>query len=89
MSLQWVRIQYHWHPYKENTTQRKDDSIEEVRASQVALGVKNPDANAEDVRDMCSIQGSERSPAGGLGNALQYSSLENPMDRVSLEGYSL
>ena len=88
ISLGWVRIQYHWYPYKENTMQRKDASIEEERASQVALVVKNPPANAEDVRNICSIQGSERSPAEGQGNALQYSCLENPMDRVSLEGYS-
>ena len=68
--------------------QRKDTSIEEEKASQVALVVKNPPANAEDVRNICSIQGSERSPAEGQGNALQYSCLENPRDRVSLEGYS-
>ena len=42
---------------------------------------KNPPANAEDVRDMGSIPGSGRSPGGGYGNPLQYSRLENPMDR--------
>ena len=42
--------------------------------------VKNPPANAGDVRDMCSIPGSERSPGGGHGNSLQYSCLENPME---------
>ena len=68
--------------------QRKDASIEGERASKVALVVKNPPANSEDVRNIWSIQGSERSPAGGQGNTLQYSRLENPMDRVSLEGYS-
>ena len=36
--------------------------------------------NAGDVRDMGSIPGSGRSPAGGHGNPLQYSCLENPMD---------
>ena len=51
------------------------------RASQVALVVKNPPANAGDVRDMGLIPGSGRSPGGGNGNPLQYSSLENPMDR--------
>ena len=40
--------------------------------------VKNPPANAEDVG---SIPGSERSPGRGNGNPLQYSCLENPMDR--------
>ena len=43
--------------------------------------VKNPPANAGDVRDMDSISGLERSPGGGHGNPLQYSCLENPMDR--------
>jgi hypothetical protein len=49
-------------------------------ASQVALVVKNPPANAGDIRDAGSIPGSRRSPGGGHGNALQYSCLENPMD---------
>ena len=43
--------------------------------------VKNPSANTRDVRDMDSIPGSRRSPGGGNGNPLQYSCLENPMDR--------
>jgi len=47
----------------------------------VALIIKNPPANAGDVRDMVSIPGSGRSPAEGNGNPLQYSCLKNPMDR--------
>ena len=47
----------------------------------MALIIKNPPANAGDVRDMVSIPGSGRSPAGGNGNPLQYSCLENSMDR--------
>ena len=43
--------------------------------------VKNPPANAGDIRDMGSIPESGRSPGGGHGNPLQYSYLENPMDR--------
>ena len=43
--------------------------------------VKNLPANAGDVRDSGSIPGSGRSPGGGHGNPLQYSCLENPMDR--------
>ena len=43
--------------------------------------VKNPPANAGDVRETGSVSGSERSPGGGSGNPLQYSYLENPMDR--------
>ena len=37
--------------------------------------------NARDSGDTCLIPGSERSPGGGHGNLLQYSCLENPMDR--------
>ena len=43
--------------------------------------VKNPPANAGNVSDLGSIPGSERSPGGGHSNPLQYSCLENPMDR--------
>ena len=43
--------------------------------------VKNPPANAEDLRDMGSIPESGRSAGGGHGNLLQYSCLQNPMDR--------
>ena len=47
----------------------------------MALVVKNLHANAGDIRDMGLIPGSGRTPAGGHGNPLQYSCLENPMDR--------
>ena len=50
------------------------------RASRVVLIVKNPPADAGDVRNAGSIPGSGRSPGGGQGNSLQYS-LENLMDR--------
>ena len=50
-------------------------------ASQMALVVKNPPANAGDIRDMSLIPGSGRSPGGGHGNPLQYSFLGNSMDR--------
>ena len=50
-------------------------------ASQVALVVKNLPANAGDIRDAGSIPGLGRSPGGGHNNLLQYSCLENPMDR--------
>ena len=52
-------------------------------ASQVALVVKNLPASAGDIRDVGSIPGSGSSPGGGHGNPLQYSCLENPMDRGS------
>ena len=41
----------------------------------------NPPANAGDVRDIGSIPGSGRSHGGRHGNPLQYSCLENPMDK--------
>ena len=43
--------------------------------------VKNPSANAGDARDSGSIPGSGRSSGEGNGNPLQFSCLENPMDR--------
>ena len=45
------------------------------------LLVKNLPATAGDVRDTGSIPESGRSPGGGHGNSLQYSCLENPIDR--------
>ena len=55
--------------------------IKEDHVSQVALVVKHPPASAGDVSAVGSIPGSGRSPAGGNGNPLQCSCLENPMDR--------
>ena len=49
--------------------------------SQVALEVKNPPANAGDIREMGSIPGLGRSPGERNGNLLQYSCLDNSMDR--------
>ena len=43
--------------------------------------VKNPPANAGDIRDVDSIPSSVKSPGEEHGNPLQYSCLENPMDR--------
>ena len=43
--------------------------------------VKNPTANAGDIRDTGLIPGSGRSPGEGKGNPLQYSCLENPKHR--------
>ena len=50
-------------------------------ASQVALVVKKPPANAGDIRDTGSIPRSGRAPGGGHSNPLQYSGLENSRDR--------
>ena len=45
------------------------------------LVVENLPTNAGDLRDVDSIPESGRSLGGGHGNPLQYSCLENPMDR--------
>ena len=52
-----------------------------AQASQVALVVKNLPATAGDIRDVGSVPGLGRSPGEGHVNPLQYSCLENPMDR--------
>ena len=54
----------------------------------VALVVKNPLANAGDIRDMSSIPGLGRSHGRGHGNPLQYSCLDNPHGQRSLVGCS-
>ena len=58
-----------------NTCQALDGAL------QVAPGVKNLPTDAGELRDVGSIPGSGRSPGEGYGNPLQYSCLENPMDR--------
>jgi len=50
-------------------------------ACQVVLVVKKPSANAGDVREVNPIPGLGRFLGGGHDNPLQYSCLENPMDR--------
>ena len=56
-------------------------SICGIRAPKVAQVVKNPLVNAEVARDVRWIPGLGRSPRGGNGNPLQYSCMENHMDR--------
>ena len=56
------------------------------RGSQVVLAVKNPPANAEDIRVTGLIPRLGRSPGGGHGNPLQYSPLERPHRQRSLVG---
>ena len=55
-----------------------------VLASQVALVVKNLPSRAGDIRDSGSTLGLGRSSEEGNGNPLQYSCLENPMNREVL-----
>ena len=50
----------------------------------MALAVKNLPTNAGGLGDAGLIPGLGRSPGGGHGNPLQYSCLENPMDRGAL-----
>ena len=57
-------------------------------ASQVALVVENLPASARDIRDGGSISVSGRPPGGGHGHPLQYSCLENPMDRGAWQAIS-
>ena len=52
-----------------------------IQASQVVLVIKNPLANAGDIRDMGLIPGLGKSPGVGNGNSLQHFCTENPMDR--------
>ena len=63
---------------------RKDESSLAVAkgASPVAQS-KESGCNAGAAGDMGLILGSGRSPGGGHGNPLQYSCLENPMDRLA------
>ena len=48
---------------------------------QVVTAVKNLSVDARDVGDTGSVPGSGRSPRGGHSNSLQYSYLENSVDR--------
>ena len=52
-----------------------------ISATQMALAVKNLPAHTGDTRDVGSIPGSRPSPGGGHDNPLQYSCLENSVDR--------
>ena len=56
-------------------------NIIKIGASQVALVVRNPPVSAAEARDEGSFPGLGRSPCIGRGNPLQYSFLENSMDR--------
>ena len=56
--------------------------IETTWASHVALVVKNSPVNAGDLRDEGMIPRSGKPPGRGYSNPLQYSCLENPMDRA-------
>ena len=81
MPMLLTTILYHLSFLKASLSQFNFISHKYIWASQVALVVKNPPANAGDGRGADLIPGSERSPGGGHGYPLQYSCPENPMDR--------
>ena len=54
----------------------------------MVLVIKNLPANVGDIRDAGSIAELGRSPERGHGNPLQYSFLENPLDRGNCWGSS-
>ena len=62
------------------TQYKRTEAAQRVSASELALMVKNPPANARDMRDTGLVPGSGRSPGGGHGNPLQYSCLKNPLN---------
>ena len=61
--------------------QYKQKAENEIKGFSGGSVVKNPPANAGDTGDVGSIPGLRRSPGEGNGNPLQYSCLENSMDR--------
>ena len=86
----WFLLHFYWEPLTQTVFLPKARGVWErgiplpycpIRASQVLPVVKNPAANAGDVRDACSIPGLGRSLGIGNGNPLKYSCLENPMDK--------
>ena len=81
-----ITLWNHYHPDTKSRQgycrKRKSQAkILDIWTFQVALVVKNLPASAGDMRDAGSIPVSGRSPAGEYGNSLQYSYLENPIDR--------
>ena len=81
-TLDWTkRCFIHTHTHTHTHTYTHIHPSGPKRTSQVVLVVKNPPANAGDIRDSGSISGSGRSPGRGSGHPLQYSCLESPMDR--------
>ena len=73
---------------KERRKYQKIGKISIFQASQVVLAVKNPPANARDVRDTGFFLGLGRSAGGGQGNPLWYSCLGDSHGQRSLIDYS-
>ena len=68
-----------------NTFKVFEHNQNKVRGFLDSLVGRNPPVNAGDAGDVGSIPGLGRSPGGGNGNPLQYSCLENSMDRGALQ----
>ena len=66
-------------PFKKDLKRKKKKKDPLYR--QIFTGGSDDKESACNVRDLGSIPGSGRSPGEGNGNPLQYSCLENPMDR--------
>ena len=66
---------------EEGRGQREFQALLRSTFPEVVIVVKNTPANPGDTRDASSTPGSGRSPGEDNGNPLQYSCLENPMDR--------
>ena len=64
-----------------NQNKKKQNRVVKATLSVVVLAVKNLPANAGDIRNAGSIPGSRRSSGGGHDNLIEYSCLENPMNR--------
>ena len=71
---------------EEGHGQREFQALLRSTFPEVVIVVKNPPANPGDTRDASSTPGSGRSPREDNGNPLQYSCLENPMDRGAWQG---
>ena len=88
-SLKWSRVYFYltnlWnYPQYFVTIYKRKESEKKIYiyiGFLVGLVMKNLPANAGDTGDVGPISGSGKSPGGGNGNPLQYSSLGNPMDR--------
>ena len=74
------RVYYH-NQLCQTSAQYLASHLANLGLSQVTLIVRNLPANAGDIRDTGLIPELGRSPGEGNGNPLQYSCLENPMDR--------
>ena len=70
-----------WHAEVHGVARVGHDWTTELNWTEVSLVVENLTANAGEIRNVGSIPGSGRSPEEGHGNPLQYSCLENPVDR--------